>query len=283
MERTSEIRALVSLLADDDVRIGSMVWENLLRLGAEALPVLREACEAPDPRLRARARHTLDRLAFEQIQADLRALCAAPEEAFDVEGALHALGRMEDPDLPRGLAAGRLDALAREAGPRAAVAPTALDRVTAVNEVLFGEERFSAPLRSQVAFRHFCLHRVLELRAGAPALLASTYLLLGDRVGLPLSVVWLPTHDLLRLEADGGEWYIDPARGGRVLSRRECIHTCLRDYHPKDSYIKEVGRRDLVIRAARGMMLFCARTKDRVRSERLDRLLEILQTRERAR
>lgn len=283
MKRTAELRALVSLLADDDERIAAMVWENLQKLGDEAWPALREASEDADPRLRSRARLALDRLSFERVQADLRRAVAHSEESFDLEGALLAVARLEQAEVSGERAGLALEELADRIRPRLARRHHPLDRVGAINTVLFGEQHFALVLRSQAEFRHFCLPTVLEGRAGAPALLASVYLLLADRIELPMGVVWLPSHDLLRLEAGGQEVFVDPARSGRILSRRECVQTCLRDYHPKDSYIAEVGRRDLVVRAVRGMMLLCARTRDRLRAERLGRVLEIVESRERNR
>ncbi len=283
MTNTAQIKALVSLLGDDDPRVGGLIWENLTRLGPEAIPALREACEDPDPRLRLRARHALDQLAYDQIEFDLRLISEKAEEPFDLEGALYALARLEDPELPRDRLTRQLEQLAARIAERTGALRHPLDRIGAMNAVLFGELRFTPVLRSQADLKDFSLARVLERRAGAPVLLAAAFLLEADRVGLSLGVVSLPSHVLLTVDAGGEEVYVDPARGGRVLSRRECIQTYLRDYHPRETYIHAAGRRDLAVRVVRGMMLLCARTQDRLRSRRLGRILEILRTRERAR
>lgn len=277
MTRTSELRALVSLLGDDDPSVAGMIWDNLRKLGAEAFPVLREATEDADPRLRVRARAVLDRLVFDAVQTDLRRAVGATDASFDLEGALTALARLETADLAADRVSRSLDELAARITPRLARLHHPLDRVGAINTLLFGEQHFTLVYRSQAELRHFCLPLVLEARAGAPALLVAIYLLLADRIELPLRVVWLPSHECLRLESGGQEIYVEPGRSGRILSRRELIQTCLRDYHHNDSYIREGSRRDVVVRAVRGMMLLGARTRDWARSEKLGKVLGILQ------
>lgn len=280
---TAQIKALVSLLGDDDPRVGGLIWENLARLGPDAIPALREACEDPDPRLRLRARHALDQLAYDQIEFDLRLIAEKAEEPFDLEGALYALARLEDPELTRERLTRPLDQLATRIGERAGALRHPLDRIGGMNAVLYGELRMTPVLRSQADLKDFSLARVLERRVGAPVILAAAFLLEADRLGLELGIVSLPSHVLLTVDGGGEEVYIDPSRGGRVLTRRECVQTYLRDYHPRETYIHPSGRRDLVIRVVRGMMLLCARTQDRLRSRRLGRILEILRTRERSR
>jgi regulator of sirC expression with transglutaminase-like and TPR domain len=231
--------------------------------------------------LRTRARAVLDRLVFDTVQHELRRAVQEQGGAFDLEGALTALARLDVADLAPDRVGRLLDEMAERITPRLSRLHHPLDRVGAINTLLFGEQHFALVYRSQAEVRHFCLPLVLESRAGAPAVLVAIYLLLADRIDLPLRVVWLPSHECLRLESGGQEIYVEPARSGRILSRRELIQTCLRDYHHNDSYVREGSRRDVVIRAVRGMMLLSARTRDWARSEKLGRVLGILQGSER--
>ncbi len=283
MSTISEIRALVSLLADENPRITDMVWERLSGMGADALPALRAACEDTDPVLRLRARHALDILAFEQLEADLRAIADADDASFSLERAFHALDQVEYPDLPPERIRRPLDALAERIRPRLAGKRRPADRLEELHQVLHRELRFAPVSRAASDPEAFFLHRVLERRAGAPVLLAAVYLLVARRLGLPLTAVSLPSHILLRLDGGETEVFLDPARGGTPFGRRECMQTYLRDYFPRDTYVHTASGRDLVIRGVRGLMLLYARMQDRMRSRRLGRVLEILQARERAR
>lgn len=283
MPTISEIRALVSLLADEDPRIADMVWERLSGMGADALPALRVACEDTDPVLRLRARHALDILAFEQLEDDLRDIADAEDIDFPLERAFHALDRIEYPDLSPDRIRRQLDALAERIRPRLAGKRRPADRLEEMHVVLHRELRFAPVPRAASDPQVFFLHRVLERKAGAPVLLAVIYLLVARRLGLSLAGVSLPSHILLRLVGTETEIFLDPARGTVPFGRRECVQTYLRDYFPRDAYVHAATGRDLAIRGVRGLMLLYARMQDRTRARRLSRVLEILQARERAR
>ncbi len=283
MPATSEIRALVSLLSDEDPKITNLVWEQLASLGAEALPSLREACESADARLRIRARHALSLLSLDQIERDLQSMTAADDAALDLEGIFWALARVESPELRREEISWPLDDIAARVRPRLAGAQTPLERVRAFNLVFHGQMKFSGVAPDWDDPAATSLHRVLETRRGSPVLLGVVYLLVGRRLGLPFVGIGLPNHFLVKYESGSEEIFVDPFYGGRTFDRRECVVAYLRDYHAKEEYIQEVEGREIAVRALRGMILCYSKHQDKLRVRRLARYLEILQVRERAR
>ncbi len=280
MSVNPEIRALVSLLADDDPKIASLVREKLAQFGSSAFPALREACESSDPRLRIRARHTLAFLSLDQIETDLREMSASDDLSFDLEGAFWALARVEYPELTREQVAWPLDDIAARIRPRLQSAVSPLDRVRALNTVLHGEMKFSGVRPDWNDLGAYCIQRVLETRRGTPVLMGVVVLLVARRLSLPMIGIGLPNHFLVKYDDPGQEIFVDPFQGGRIFNRRECLVTYLRDYYPKEAYIQEVESRDIAVRALRGMILSYSKHQDKVRVRRLGRFLEILQVRE---
>jgi hypothetical protein len=260
-----------------------MVWEHLTRLGVLAVPALREACEAPDPRLRARARHALGVLSIEAIQRELEDLVKVDDEAFDLEAAFVSLARLEYPDLSGEGVSGALQDIAEKVRPHLAGARTPADRIRGLNRVLHEEMKFSGVLPDWEDLDSFAIHRVLDRRIGVPITLSTIYLLVGWRLDLPLAGVGLPNHLLVKYEGEGQEIFIDPFYGGQTFSRRQCVLSYLRDYYAKDSYVQTLNGREIAIRAVRGLTLIYAKRQDKNRVRWLRRFLEILQIRERAR
>lgn len=282
MPSLSEIRALVSLLADEDSKIVGMVWEHLNRLGSEALPALREAGEGPDPRLRVRARHALQVISLDDVERTLQFLSSGDDRDFDLEGTFHALARIEYPDLSLEEVRWALDDLAALAQPRLAAIPGTLDKVRLLGQTFQGEMRFAGVKGSLRDVDAACINRVLTTRTGSPVTLGVVFLLLGKRLGLHLSGVGLPNHFLIGCIADGQDIYVDPFQA-KIFTRREVVHTYLHEYYPKDSYIHWVGGREITVRALRSLILFYSKNQDKTRVRRLGRFLEIVQIRERTR
>jgi hypothetical protein len=283
MPNTSEIRALVSLLADDDAKIVAMVWDNLGQLGHEAIPALQEASEGADPRLRARARHALNLISLDEIERTLQTLASATEDKYDLEGAFHALARIEYPELDRQEISWGLDDLAARIRPHLADRIAPLDRVRAIHQVFGRELRFRGSHRDLRDPDGVCLQRVLTTHRGTPVALGVVYLLAMRRLKLPFAGVGLPNHFLVEYVGCEDEVFVDPFHGGRILSRAEVVETFLHDYYPKDSYIHRVGGREITIRGLRSLILYYSKNQDKARVRRLGRFLEILQVRERTR
>lgn len=280
---SAEIKALVSLLADEDPKIAGMIWEHLTRLGPAALPALREASEASDPRLRARARYSLAQLSLDEVERTLQGMASVEETEFDLEAAFCALARIADPEVSPQEVAWALDDIASKVEPKLRRLEHAMERVGALTQVFHGELKFSGVLPDWNDLDPACIHRVLERRAGIPIVLSAIYLLVGKRLRLPLVGVSLPHHFLVKYAGGTQEIFIDPFYGGQIFTRRECVQSYLRDYYPKDAYIHQAGSREITIRALRGLILLYAKRQDRGRVRRLTRFLEILQVRERTR
>lgn len=278
-----KIQALVSLLADDDPRIAELVWKHLVELGDDALPELRRASEAGDPRLRARARHSLSLLLSEQVERELSQLTSGDVRSFDLESAFHALARVEDPDLPRESISRPLDLLVRRMREVLVSRGDALDIVMGLDEVFHQRAGFRAVGLFDAQPEHACLNHVLESKKGVAVSLAAILILAARRMRLPIFAAGLPGHVLILYREKNEEVFLDPARAGRILTRDEVTESYLRDYHPGGNYIRELGRRELALRALRTMHLIYVRRRDRVRVRRLGRYLQILQHRGRGR
>ncbi|HKJ77723.1 MAG TPA: tetratricopeptide repeat protein [Gammaproteobacteria bacterium] len=94
------------------------------------------------------------------------------------------------------------------------------DRVYLLNEYLFAEEGFTVAVSVGDPRGEF-LDRILERRRGGPVGLTVLYLSLADQLGLTLEPVALGGHLFARLQAAGGEVFLDPANGGVSLFRQE--------------------------------------------------------------
>jgi len=149
------------------------------------------------------------------------------------------IARVEYPFLDAGPYLDQLDALGREAQIRvdaaevqAARAPAHVDperyaRVMALNDYLFGEQRFVGNSQQYEDPRNSCLNEVLDRRTGIPITLSLLYIEVARRVGLPVEGVNFPGHFLVRCPSRRGTPYtedliIDVFRGGAIVDEDGC-------------------------------------------------------------
>jgi len=283
-----EIRALISLLADDDSRIIAMVWENLLRLGAVALPYLTEAGEDSDPRLRIRARHIRQRIHLEQMERRFRRLASRRGGGFDLEMGLSLVARIEYPDLDRRLIATQLDELADGVRPQLPIEASPQERIRILSRYLFDDVGFQGNRENYYDPDNSFINKVLERRRGIPISLAAITILVGRRVGLPLYAVGFPKHFLVKYQDAATEIFFDPFHGGRILSPGECTQILASEgYYVRERFIAEylaiASPRELIIRMLRNLILIYSKVRDKRKVRRLIRYVEVLRNRPRAR
>ncbi len=279
-----EYRALISLLADEDVKVLHTVWEHLLEIGPPAIVYLREASESADPRTRLRARHIMARIQLDHLEAEFQALAGRSDENFSLEDGAIAIARIEYPELDRDGFRRQLDALATVLREKIRGLIQPHEIIQAVNGYLFEELHFTGNTADYYKPDNSFMNRVLETRTGIPITLSALYLLLTERLGLPVRGVGLPGHFLVKYEDGEVEIYIDPYNGGRLLTRKDCAQYLTgAGYYFKEEYIATSSSRDIVVRMLRNLVLIYSKQQDKLRVRQLTHYVEILQNREKGR
>lgn len=159
-----------------------------------------------------------------RLAAELQAVLGG--ESIDLPRAALVIAKLEYPQLdPRP----SLDELAR-LGERARrrvdqLAPRAgRDGITALNQVLFEEERFAGNRAHYDDFRNSLLNVVLERRLGIPITLGLVYIDVARQAGLAVAGIAFPGHFLLSATPDPGAdaLVLDPFSGGVELDDDAC-------------------------------------------------------------
>jgi len=196
-----EFRALLVLLADEDERDA-------------ALPYLFEAARSSDPGLRGRVRLLLEELRVAALEAEWRQHVARPDDDLDLErGCLLLSGMVREADAAR--VGSFLDAISGMVRAHMVhVSP-----LQALSEVVFDKMRFRG---GDYADPDNYLAPALDRRTGIPIVLATIFVLVGRRAGLPVSGVAAPSHYLARVERSEGQIFVDCYNRGRTY-RQETL------------------------------------------------------------
>jgi regulator of sirC expression with transglutaminase-like and TPR domain len=147
-------------------------------------------------------------------------LVARPEAEIDLAAGALCIAADGRPDLDPDATLEILERLAERVRLRLDLGDSADYILDRVHDVLYREARFRAPLAAEFHDpRNSLLDEVASRRVGLPISLAIVELEVGWRVGLRLHGVGLPGHFIVGTPSGG---YVDPAGGGRPLTRDDC-------------------------------------------------------------
>jgi regulator of sirC expression with transglutaminase-like and TPR domain len=133
-----------------------------------------------------------------------------------------AIAEEEYPDLAAEAYLRRLDELAAAAEARRGPRRGAAEALRAVRETLFGEAGFRGNDAHYYDPRNSFLNEVMDRRLGIPISLSIVFMAVARRVGLAVEGVAFPGHFLVKHRAGSRELFIDPYRGGEILSAEDC-------------------------------------------------------------
>jgi regulator of sirC expression with transglutaminase-like and TPR domain len=145
---------------------------------------------------------------------------------------------------------GRLGALAETRLTALGPSPDAQRRVSALNRLLFDEERFTANETRYDDPRNNFLNDVIDRRTGIPITLSLVYMDVARRAGLEIEGVNFPGHFLVRYVIEGEELLIDPYHKGMVLTADDCQQLLTKQFDGELEF-----SRDLLVTASKRQIL----------------------------
>jgi len=219
-EDDARISALITLLGDEDPRVGDAIAGHLRDIGPAALPALREVADGENPLVNARARALLDDMGREAVLGELAAY--ARRDAYPLEAGLMLISRLYTPDLDAAACAATLNRMAEDLMMRLDPGDGVDALIHGLARYLHDEQGLSGNTENYYDVRNSYLHTVLETRKGIPISLSCIYVLLGERLGLPFYGVGMPSHYLVRYDDGHDVRVVDPFNRGRILDRKAC-------------------------------------------------------------
>lgn len=133
-----------------------------------------------------------------------------------------AVAQEEYPEIAVDAYLRQIDELAARVTARLQARRDAASTLRALRAVLFEEGGFRGNAEAYYDPRNSFLNEVLDRRVGIPITLSVLYIEVASRAGLPVHGVGFPGHFLVKYVAGQREIFIDPFRGGELLSAEDC-------------------------------------------------------------
>jgi regulator of sirC expression with transglutaminase-like and TPR domain len=164
---------------------------------------------------------------------------------------------------------------------------TALENVKVLNHMLFEIHHFEGNMNDVNAPQNNFINSLLETKKGSPLALGILFIILAQKLQLPVYGVNLPQHFILAyLTSSGIEdpdendvlFYINPFNKGAVFTRRE-IELFIRQMkiNPERSYFAPCSNPDIIRRLIGNLIFSYNQSRDQNKIEDLQTLLNALE------
>lgn len=276
----TQIDAILSLLDDPDPFVQGSIRTRLLELGDLAAPALRRVSLQSDEELaRRNAEENLKEIGLRKFVAEMRGIIAeAPAGGdIDLERGAFAVALLRYPELRVSGYIQQLDTMASMLDHRLRGCDNGYMIVREMNHYLFGQLGFQGCRQERESYydpENSFLNRVIDRRTGIPITLSVVYLLVGQRLGLPLHGVGFPSRFLVKYRSSGEEFFIDPFNNGAIINYSECrrfLRELNVDYRPE--YLEPIDNRRTIARMLRNLMDIYQQSEP-VTAAKLERMIQ---------
>ena len=212
----------------------------------------------------------------ETMSERLRQIVSGPDEDISLAEAALLIAGHGYPDLNVNAYLSRIEELAYRLRLILDVGDSVSERISALNQFLFGDLGFAPNSDDYYDPRNSFLNEVLERRTGIPITLCVIYLELGRKIGLPLQGVSFPGHFLVKCAVPEGAVVLDPYSGGISLGLQD-LQKRLREVRGGEvsraivaELLVSASNKEIIVRLLRNLKAIY------LREHKLDRALPIV-------
>ncbi|MBC5993131.1 transglutaminase-like domain-containing protein [Pontibacter cellulosilyticus] len=269
----NEIKALISLLDDNDYEVASHVEKQIVALGEGVIPYLEEEWEETlNSDLQKKIEDLIHNLQFEGLMARLKEWKENGGE--DLLEGMYLVNSYLYPDVEYANITKTIDQLYFDAWTHMKEEMHPYDQVKTLNNVLFKEKRFTANTKNFHSPANSMLHLVLETKRGNPLTLCVIYMTLAQRLGMPVYGVNLPNLFILTYKLDGVQFYINVYNKGLILAKSDIDNYILQlNLNPIDIFYEPCNNLDIIRRALRNLAFSFEKMNDPEKATEVTKLL----------
>jgi len=282
-----EFQALISLLDDPDPVAYNSVSERIFDLGTPAVHALEDVWEhSYNELVQRRIEQIVHHIQFEDIRKRLSEW--ASHEENDLLDGYCIITRFQYPDLDEVKLRDQVEKIRRDVWLELNDRLTALEIIKVFNHILFevhafGQKPESGKIREPGSY---FLNNLLESHRGNSLSLGILYVLLAEKLNLPVNGVDLPGHFVasyvrnpeLPGETTGILFYINPSVRGAVFSRSEVeLYLKQSGIDPEEKFFIACSNKQIIARLLGELMLIFEKEGNPEKAGELKTLRKILQ------
>ncbi|MBS1488294.1 MAG: transglutaminase family protein [Bacteroidetes bacterium] len=269
----NELKALVSLLDDEDQQVIAHVEEKILSIGKGAIPFLEREWESNlNPDVQSRIEDLIHTLQYDLLRERLKAWYNGSEH--DLLTGMWMLATYQYPDLELEKLKQELEQIYYETWLEFRPDLYPFDQIKVINSVLFNKLKFGANTKNFHSPGNSLINVVLESRKGNPITLCVIYMLVAQKLKLPVQGVNLPNLFILTYKDNNHQFYINAFNRGLIFSKQD-IENYINELHlvPQSSFFEACTHVDIIRRALRNLVMSFEKMGEHAKADEVKVLL----------
>lgn len=274
---TKEFKALVSLLDDEDEQIITHVQEKILSLGTSVIPFLEQEWETNfNSSVQRRIEDLIHTLQYELLKERIKQWYSSEEQ--DLLTGMWLVGTYQYPDLELIKLKQELEQIYYETWLEFKPDLYPFDQIKLINSVLFNKLKFGANTKNFHSPGNSMLNVVLESRKGNPITLCVIYMLVAQKLKLPVYGVNLPNLFVLTYKDERHQqFYINAFNKGLIFSKQD-IENYISELHlnPQGSFFEPCSNLEIIRRVFRNLIMSFDKMGEHDKAEEVKELLLLI-------
>lgn len=271
--KKKEIKALVSLLDDDDAEVTTLVENKIRSLGKEIIPFLETEWEGSfSPVAQRRIEDLIHDLQFDGMEE--RLLHWKNGGALDLLEGMSIIATFQYPHLNFQKLRDEIDQFRYDVWAHFDDQMSPVDQVKALNSVFYSGLGFGANTKNFHSASNSMINIVLESRRGNPITLCVIYMLIARKLNMPVYGVNLPNLFVLTYKREKTQFYINVFNRGIIFSKTDIDHYIAQlNLGPKDSFYQPCTHLEIVQRVLRNLIVSYEKAGEPEKIREVERLL----------
>jgi regulator of sirC expression with transglutaminase-like and TPR domain len=274
---TKEFKALVSLLDDEDEQVVNHVQEKILSLGTTIIPFLEQEWETNfNSQVQRKIEDLIHTLQYELLKERLKQWYEGEEQ--DLLTGMWLVATYQYPDIELIKLKQDLEQLYYDTWLEFKQDLYPFDQVKLINSVLFNKLKFGANTKNFHSPGNSMINIVLETHKGNPITLCVIYMLVAQKLKLPVYGVNLPNLFVLTYKDERhNQFYINAFNKGLIFSKQD-IENYISELHlpPQSSFFEPCSSLDIIRRVFRNLIMSFDKMGEHAKAEEVKELLLII-------
>jgi len=293
----SELKSLVALLEDDDDEILNHVESRLLELGKNIIPFLElEWEQIEDIKHQQRIENIIHQIQMSELLDEFRLWYESQDR--DLLTGAYLVSKFRYPELAKQEIINAIDKIRLDVWLEFRYDLVPFEKIRILNYIFYHSLGFKGNTENYHDARNSFINQVLETKRGNPISLAIIYMIVAQKLHIPILGVNLPQHFVLAYLEESSEqiqniqfndmnyelskdskvlFYINAFNQGAIFSRNNLEHFLKQiSVEPRYEYFQPCSNLDIIKRVLRNLVSSYEKSGKPKKKEEIQQILRIL-------